>query len=325
MTMSRAQGIEIEGLQCMTARPFRFGLVATEAGSAEAWREKARRAEAIGYDILLVPDHIVGGRVGWAPALMAAAAATSTLRVGTNVLDNDFRHPAFVAQDVATLDMLTDGRFEFGIGAGWLLEDYTKTGIAWEAPGIRAGRMEEAVQIITQLLEGKTVTFTGKHYSIDELPPSVLPVQQPRPPLMIGAGGPRLSAFAARHADIFSVVFSSRREGGLELDFDAASVATKIARVREAAGDRFDQIELNTLLQGVFTADQRDVAANDFSAALDTPAETFFDSPYFLFGSPDEIADTLQRRREDLGISYYSVFDRHWEALDPVVKRLAGT
>jgi probable F420-dependent oxidoreductase len=306
-------------------RPFRFGLVVTEAVSAEAFREKARRAEALGYDILLVPDHITGGRVGWGPALMAAAAATTTLRVGTNVLDNDFRHPAFVAQDAATLDLLSGGRFELGIGAGWMLEDYTKSGIPWEAPGVRAGRMEEAVQIITQLLEGKTVTFAGKHYTIDELPPSVLPVQQPRPPLMIGAGGPRLSAFAARHADIFSVVFSSKREGGLALDFDSASVAAKIAHVREAAGNRFDQIELNTLLQGVFSATERDSAASDLSAALNTPGEVFFDSPYFLFGSTDEIADTLLRRRDDLGITYYSVFDRHWETLSPVVERLAGS
>ncbi len=309
----------------MNLRPFRFGLVATEAGSAEAWREKAQRAESVGYDILLVPDHIVGGRVGWAPALMAAAAATSRLRVGTNVLDNDFRHPAFVAQDAATLDMLTDGRFELGIGAGWMLEDYTTTGIPWEAPGVRAGRMEEAVTIITRLLEGETVTFHGQHYTINELPPSVVPVQQPRPPLMIGAGGPRMLAFAAEHAEIVSVVFTSRREGGLALDFDTASVAAKIDRVREAAGDRIDQIELNTLLQGVFSADQRDAAANDLSSALDTPADAFFDSPYFLFGSSDEIVETLQRRRQELGISYYSVFDRHWETLNPVVERLAGT
>jgi probable F420-dependent oxidoreductase len=308
----------------MTNQPFRFGLVAIEAGSAEVWREKAQRAEAIGYDILLVPDHIVGGRVGWAPALMAAAAATTRLRIGTNVLDNDFRHPAFVAQDAATLDLLSGGRFEFGIGAGWLLEDYTKTGISWDAPGVRAGRMEEAVEIIDGLLRGETVTFSGEHYTISDLPPSVLPVQQPRPPLMIGAGGPRMLAFAAQHADIVSVVFSSRREGGLALDFDTASVAAKIARVRDAAGNRFDQIEMNTLLQGVFTTDEREAAANDLSAALDTPVEAFFDSPYFLFGSPDEIAATLVQRREELGISYYSVFDRHWEAMSPVVERLAG-
>ena len=309
----------------MAQRPFRFGLVATEAGTAAAWREKAQRAEAIGYDILLVPDHIVGGRVGWAPALMAAAAATSRLRVGTNVIDNDFRHPAFVAQDAATLDLLTDGRFELGIGAGWMLEDYTTTGIPWDAPGVRAGRMEEAVEIITKLLAGETVTFSGQHYSIEALPPSILPVQQPRVPLMIGAGGPRMLAFAAQHADIVSVVFSSRREGGLALDFDTASVAAKIARVREAAGDRIDQVELNTLLQGVFSADERDSASEEWSAATEMPPAAFFDSPYFLFGSTEEIVATIQRRRDELGISYYSVFDRHWETLNPVVERLAGT
>jgi len=305
-------------------RPFRFGLVVTDIGSASAFRERAQQAEALGYNILLVPDHIVGGRAGWAPALMAAAAATTTLRVGTNVIDNDFRHPAFVAQDAATLDLLSEGRFELGIGAGWMREDYTTTGISWDAPGVRAGRMEEAVEIIIRLLRGETVTFSGTHYTVTDLPPSILPAQQPHVPLMIGAGGPRMLAFAAKHADIVSTVFTSRREGGLELDFDTASVAAKVERVRATAGERFDQIELNTLLQGVFTAELRDAAVNDLSAAMNTAPEVFFDSPYFLFGSPDEIADTLERRRDELGITYYSVFDRHWEALSPVVERLAG-
>jgi probable F420-dependent oxidoreductase len=305
-------------------RPFRFGLVAIDAPSAEAWREKARWAEALGYDILLVPDHIVGGRVGWAPALMAAAAVTSRLRVGTNVLDNDFRHPAFVAQDVATLDLLSDGRFEFGIGAGWLLEDYSTTGIAWDAPGIRAGRMEEAVAIINRLLEGETVTFAGQHYTINELPPSLLPVQQPRPPLMIGAGGPRMLAFAARHADIVSIVMSSRREGGLMMDINTATVAEKIARVREAAGERFDRIELNVLLQGVYVTNDRQAAAEELAVVWETPATMLLDSPYLLLGTVDEIVAILQQRREELGISYYSVFDRHSEAINPVVERLAG-
>lgn len=306
-------------------RPFRFGLVATEAGSAEEWREKARRAETLGYDILLVPDHIVGGRTGWAPALMAAAAATTRLRVGTNVLDNDFRHPAFVAQDAATLDLLSDGRFELGIGAGWMLEDYTRTGIPWDAPGVRSGRMEEAVAIITRLLEGETVTFSGQHYTIDELPPSLLPVQRPRPPLLIGAGGPRMLSFAARHADIVGVVMSSRREGGLVMDIDTAAVAGKIARIREAAGERFKQIELNVLLQGVHVTDDQQAVAEELGAAWETPAALLLNSPYLLFGTVDEVAATIQQRREQLGISYYSVFDRHSEALNPIVARLAGT
>ncbi len=309
----------------MTNRPFRFGLVATGATSAAAWREKAQCAESIGYDILLVPDHIGAGRVGWAPALMAAAAVTSRLRIGTFVLDNDFRHPAFVAQDSATLDLLSDGRFELGIGAGWMLEDYTRTGIPWDAPKIRAERMEEAVAIILPLLEGKSVTFAGTHYTIDDLTPDVRPAQIPRPPLMIGAGGPRMLAFAARHADIVSVVFTSKREGGLILDIDAATVAGKIQRVRKAAGDRVGDVEINILLQGVHATNDRQAVAEQLSSDWKTSAAALLDSPYLLFGTVDEIEETLRERRENLGISYIAVFDRHWEALNPVVERLAGT
>ncbi len=304
----------------MTQRPFRFGLSVIEPGSAEA-----RRAEALGYDILLVPDHIGNGRLGCGPALMAAAAVTSRLRIGTFVLDNDFRHPAIVAQDAATLDLLSDGRFELGLGAGWLLADYTCSGIPWDAPGVRAGRLEEAVEIITRLLEGETVTFAGRHYAIDDLPADPRPVQQPRPPIMLGVGGPRLLAFAARHAEIVSVVMSSRREGGLVMDMDTATVADKIALVRGAAGDRFAQLEINVLLQGVFVTDDPRAVAEEMSADWETPAVTLPDSPYLLFGTVDEIVDTLQQRREQLDISYITVFDRDWEALNPVVERLAGT
>jgi len=309
----------------MTQRPFRFGLAVIEPGSAEAWREKARRAEALGYDILLVPDHIGNGRLGWGPALMAAATVTSRLRIGTFVLDNDFRHPAIVAQDAATLDLLSDGRFELGLGAGWLLADYTPSGIPWDAPGVRAGRLEEAVAIITRLLEGETVTFAGRHYTIDDLPADPRPVQQPRPPIMLGVGGPRLLTFAARHADIVSVVMSSRREGGLVMDMDTATVAGKVALVRRAAGERFAQLELNVLLQGVFATDNPQAAAEELSSSWETPAATLLDSPYLLFGTVDEIVATLQQRRVQLGISYITVFDRDWDALNPVVERLAGT
>jgi probable F420-dependent oxidoreductase len=306
-------------------RPFRFGVVVMEALGREAWREQAKRAEGLGYDILLAPDHIGIGLPGWPAALMAAADATDRLRIGTYVLDNNFRHPAFVAQDAATLDLLSDGRFELGLGAGWQLDNYTRTGIPWEAPRVRAGRLEEAVAIVKGLLAGETVTFDGDHYQISELPGTPLPVQRPRPPLLIGGGGPRMLALAAREAEIVSVVMSSRQEGGLRLDIDTATVAGKIERVREAAGDRFEQIELNVLLQTVTTTDDRQAAAEALSAAWEIPTVMLLDSPYTLIGSVDEMVETLQRQRKELGITYVSVFERHWEAFNPVVERLAGT
>ena len=206
-----------------------------------------------------------------------------------------------------------------------MLEDYTRTGIPWEAPPVRAGRLEEAVPIIKGLLAGETVSFAGEHYQIDGLPGVPAAVQRPHIPLLIGAGGPRLLSFAAREADIVSVVMRARREGGLALDIDTAAVAAKITRIRSAAGDRLSQIELNVLLQGVFVTDDPQAAADELSQRWEIPAGSLLDSPYLLFGTVDEIVERHQQRRAQLGISYISVFDRDWAAFHPVVARLAGT
>lgn len=289
-----------------------------QAESGEAWRETARRVEALGFDVLLMPDHISSPLLSYAPALMVAADATTTLRVGPFVLDNNFRHPALVARDAATIDLLSDGRYELGIGGGWLPDNFQKTGVPFETAGIRAGRLEESVRIIKALLRGETVSFQGEHYTIDELPGFPKPVQQPLPILM-GAGGPRMLDFAAREADIIGVAPPALPEGGIKLAVEADSVERQIDRIRAAAGERFDDIELNILQQRVIVTDDRQAAAEELAGQWEKPAADLLESPHVLIGTHAQMADDLRQRRERFGFSYITVFERDLEAFAPVI------
>jgi len=324
----QASVLRMEG-QTMNHHPFRFGVQMWEAQSAAAWKEKARNAERLGYDILVIPDHFPapsGGSLGYAPALAAAAAATTRLRIGTNVLDNDFRHPALVASDAATLDLLSDGRFELGIGAGWDQGDYERSGIAFDRPGVRVQRLTESVQIIKRLFTGGPVAFSGEHFTINGLERYPKLVQQPHPPLLIGAAGPRLTAFAAREANIISVMARVVPPGvPIYTDLTAAGVEEKVRWIRQAAGERFDDIELNILMQRVIvTTDWRSAAETLSEQWHITPAETL-ESPFALIGTSEEMVEAIRARRERHGISYLTVFERDMEAFTPVVPHLTGS
>lgn len=294
----------------MSSRPFRFGIQFPRARSGREWKEIARRAEAYGYDVLLIPDHF-GGQ--WAPivALTAAADATTSLRVGTLVADNDFRHPLVLAKEAATLDVLSDGRFELGIGAGWAAADYRETGIPFDRAGVRVARLKEAVRLIKGAWEGEAFTFAGEHYHVEGYVGSPTPAQQPGPPLLIGSGAPRLLAYAAQEAAIVGICPRPLVDGsGLMPDeLTAAAVARKIEWIRDAAGDRIAEIELN---------------CNVFGVRLDGELS---DSPHYLTGPVDEIADRLREWRTELGISYYAMLGNLevLEAAAPLVELLAGT
>lgn len=309
-----------------TPRPFCFGVQMTQADSAAAWTAKAQRAEALGYNILHMPDHL-SGRLAWGPALATAAAATRTIRLGTFVLANDFRHPAFVAQEAATLDLLSGGRFELGIGAGWLGDDYRQSGIPLASPGVRVGRLEEAIQILKKLFGDEPVTFSGQHYTITELDGYPKPVQRPHPPFVIGGGGKRILEIAAREAATINLVPKSRPDGsGLDVaDSTTAAFDQKLAWVRDAAGDRFPEIELGILLQRLIVTDDIASAVEALShewAPL-TPDELRA-CPLVLAGSIAEIVETLQTRRQRWGLSSVVVFERDMESFAPIVSRLAG-
>ncbi len=308
----------------MALRPFRFGVTAPTVLSGPAWVERARRIEQLGYSIVHVPDHF-RDQLAPVPALTAAAMATTRLRVGSLVFSNDFRHPVVLAKEAATLDALSGGRFELGLGSGWLREEYDQAGISFDAPGTRIERLAEAVAIVKGLLAGERVTLSGRHYAIAGLEGRPRPIQRPHPPILIGGGGQRTLSLAAREASIVGLVPRARRDGGGldRADFGEAALSQKVEWVRAAAADRFEALELHALIQAVVVSDRR-TAAKQLASRFSVPSELLLESPYVLVGAVDEICETVRQRRERYGISYLTVFDRDLEAFAPVVARLAG-
>jgi probable F420-dependent oxidoreductase len=287
----------------------------------QEWLDLARKAEDLGYSTLLLPDHL-GQQLAPLPALLMAAAVTSRLRVGTIVLDNDFRHPVVLAKEAATIDLLTDGRFELGIGAGWMQADYQRAGLPFDPPGVRVARLAESVRILKAFFDAEgPLTFTGEFYRLDGLEP--FPRRRPR--LLIAGTRRRMLRLAAREADIVGLEdhqFAARATG--DPSPPIASCAEQVAIVREAAGARFPEIELNVFAARTEVTDQRAAAVERLSDQLGLSPAQIDASASFLLGSVDALVDRLQERRERLGVSYIMVFDRVMDAFAPVVARLAG-
>ncbi len=306
-------------------RAFRFGVQGRNMGPRQAWLESVRRVEDAGYSTYLVLDHFVRG-LDPVAALGAAAIATSTLRLGSMVFDNDFRHPAVLAKAAATIDVLSDGRLELGIGAGWLREEYEQTGISFDPPGLRIDRMIETVRFLKQVFTGDQVSFAGTHYTMTDLKMPPRPVQQPHPPLVIGGGSKRILSVAGQEADIVGLTTRALPDGRKDVaDMTAEAVHRKIGWVREAAGERFDDLELTMMVSDVVVTDDRMAAAERLAAAIGVTAAEVLASPLVLIGSADSMVEDLQRRREEFGLSYIVVVDTNMEKLAPVVTRLAGT
>ena len=306
---------------------FRFGIQTSRAPSREEWVDKVRRIEELGFSSLFIPDHF-NNQFAPIPALMAAADATSSLRLGTLVLDNDFRHPLVLAKELATLDVLSGGRVEAGLGAGWMVSDYEQSGMVYERPGVRISRLEEAVKIMKGLFAEGPFTFSGKHYSITNHEGTPKPVQKPHPPFLIGGGGKRVLTLAAREADIVGVNFSLA-EGvvnpAVAVTGSAAATAEKIAWIREAAGKRLDDLELNVTVFFSTVTDDRKAMAERIAPGFGLSPEDVLLSPHVVIGTVEQIVDDLQRRREEYGFSYIVFSGDVFEAMAPVVKRLAGT
>ena len=310
-------------------RPFRFGVSVHQSRSKEEWIATARKAESLGYSTLLVPDHL-GDQLAPVASLLMAAEATRTLRIGSFVFDNDFRHPVMLAKEAATLDLLSSGRLELGIGAGWLRAEYEQAGIPYDSAGVRISRMEEALQIIKGLFADGPLSFSGTYYKVNALEGYPKPVQRPYPPILIGGGGKRLLSIAAREATIVGFIPVARSDGsGPDLtDSTMEALAQKISWVRQAAGDRFDDLELNILVAEVIVTEDREQAAQfialTLASGVQVTAKQVLQVPYLLLGTVDQICEDLLARREQYGISYVTVFERSMEALAPVVARLVG-
>jgi probable F420-dependent oxidoreductase len=322
------------------SRPFRFGVLAMEAAassSRDAWVSYTRKVEDIGYSTLVMGEHIFFGELAPLPALMAAVDATTRLRVATHVLVNDFRNPVLLAQEVATLDLLAEGRFEFGIGAGWLAADYPAVGIPFAPAPTRVRRLEEAVSLLKRLFSDGPVTFEGAYYSVHDMNLTTKPRQRPHPPLYIGGGGKQVLSFAAREANIVGVSSKATVEGAQNLgDRTPQAFDEKVRWIREAAAERFAELELNTLIQQVRVTDNRHQAVEEILAAyasaplnviVNVPrtSEEILEAPYCLIGTVAQIVEQLQERRERYGISYITVWEGSAEALAPVIEQLAGT
>ena len=296
----------------MTGPPFRFGVVAALATTGEEWADRARRIESLGYSSLVMPD---GLRYTLAPlpALAFAAAATRALRVGTYVIANDFRNPVLLAKEAATLDVLSGGRFELGLGAGRpaAAEDNRMMGLGFDAGGVRVSRLTESLALLKALLAGEPATASGPYYAVAGAEISPRPAH--RPPILVAGNGRRLLSLAAREADIVALAVAPTAP--------EAAVAEKVGWLREAAGPRFDQLELNLNLMAVGDQVPRYMSVQ---MGLTAAALAASGSVAALMGTTDEMCATLLRRRESLGISYLMVGDELMEALAPVVERLAG-
>jgi probable F420-dependent oxidoreductase len=308
-------------------RPFRFGVQIQGADSAQQWRDKARKAEALGFDVLLMADHF-GAQFGIGPALAVAAEVTSTLRIGQLVLQNDLRHPALLAKDVATLDLLSNGRFELGIGAGGSYPpDFDWTGIPFDPAPIRVDRLSESITILKGLFSDGPFSFEGKHFRISEYDGMPKPAQRPYPPFLIGAGSPRMMTLAAQEANIVGLLPAMGPTGG-DFAIDEMTVPglkNKIEFVRDVAPDRFDQIEFNSLTQVLDVTDDRKSAIDRLSTEWEQDPDNWQESPFLLVGNAASIADDIRGYRETLGFTYFVLRDRMMDDFAPILTKLKGT
>jgi len=309
--------------------PFRFGIAYSgeDTASRASLVTLAQKIESLGYSSIQVPDHYINEAFPIA-AMMAIADAAPTLRVGTYVFNNDFRHPALLAKEMAALDLYTDGRLELGIGAGWNEPEYTMINLPFDPPAVRVRRLAESVQIIKAFFTQDVVNFIGEFYTVRDLPATPRSVQQPHPPIFIGGGGRQVLRLAATQADIVGIHLKVGEGSQASVDNRLASAyEQKIGWVREAAGDRFSQLELNILVSVTIT-DNPHQAAEELMQSRgwnDLTVDDVLAMPNIIIGDIPTIISTLQSRRDQYGLSYITLMGRELaEPFAPVVAALSG-
>ena len=316
--------------------PFRFAVQATNAAGAREWRDSARKVQDLGYSTLFLADHYLGPgparraartpRQDLAPiaAMATAAAVTETLRIGCRVFCVDYHVPAVLAKEAATLDLLSDGRLELGMGAGWSGVEYTAMGLEFDRPGRRISKLEEVIELIKAHFDGSELAFGGEFVNVHGYAGRPHPVQRPHPPIIIGGGGRRVLGLAAREADIVSisnVPFVESNDAGLSPHEEARR---RIGYVQAAAPERFDTLEVESSPYFTEITDDQDSALADLASRTQIPSEVLRDHPNVLIGSPAAVADVLLSRRDELGVNYVTVQQSQAEAFAPVVSRLRG-
>lgn len=313
-------------MTALPRRPFRFGVQASSTPDRASWVALAKRVESLGYATLTMPDHFTD-QLAPVPALMAAADATTTLRVGALVWDNDYKHPAVLAKELATIDVLSEGRLEIGIGAGWTRSDYDAVGMPYDPPGVRVDRFMEGIDVMKGCFSEGAFSYAGSHYTITNYDSLPLPVQRPWPPILIGGGGKRVLSIAARHADIVGIngTMTAGTVGAEALQsMTADAVDDKVAIVRDKATDRLDQIELSVRAFFVSITNDRAGTIDGLAGALQMPVEAVEATPFALIGTPKQLVDDLRQRRERWGFSYIVVGAEDVDAFAPVVAELTG-
>lgn len=310
----------------MPTRPFRFGVQVRHATDAQTWIDAGRRYEDLGYSVITMPDHF-DEQLAPIPALQALADATESIRIGALVFDNDYKHPVVLAKELATIDVLSQGRLEIGLGAGWMATDYLRSGIPYDSPGVRIDRMVEGLAVIRGAMSDGPCTFDGKYYRLDSYEGYPKPVQAPCPPILIGGGGPRMLRVAAREADIVGINATLTSGAVDHSTFDsmtAEAVDTKVAIVKEAAGARIADIEMNIRAFLVSVTDDVDAAMEGISAFTGSPVNMISASPFALVGPPSKLIEDLLARRERWGFSYVIVGPDEADDFAPVIAALDG-
>ncbi|MFA5775050.1 MAG: TIGR03621 family F420-dependent LLM class oxidoreductase [Ilumatobacteraceae bacterium] len=307
-------------------KPFRFGIQASAQPDKASWIDLAKRAEDRGFDVLTMPDHFTD-QLAPIPALMAAADNTTTLRVGALVWDNDYKHPVVLAKELATIDVLSGGRLEIGLGAGWMVSDYEQSGIVYDRPGVRIDRFIEGLDVIRGCMAADAFSYSGKHYTITNYNGLPKPIQAPCPPVLIGGGGKRVLTYAAQHADIIGIN-ATLTAGAVGPDvigtMTAAAVGEKVAIVSNAVGARANEIEMNIRAFMVNINEDATGSIERLAKAMNVEAQMIAETPFALIGPPSKLIEDLYARRERWGFSYIIVGGADIDSFAPVVAALRG-
>jgi probable F420-dependent oxidoreductase len=314
------------------ARPFRFGMQAARVNEPAEWLALARFAEDSGYSSLMIPDHL--GRLSTFPALMAAASATERIKLSTYVLNQDWRPPAILAQEAASVQLLTGGRLELGIGAGWAKHEYAQAGIQYDGARTRVERFGEYLHVVKGILNAQApFSFSGRFFQIDGFQPQ--PGYATPPPILVGGGSPRILGISGQLADIISISTRASADGRVDMpNIRLAAVENKLRFICEAAEDRFDDIELNMTVRDVRVTDDRRAAAcallDEWSRSRmlayveDVTVDDILSSPHEAIGTVQQIVEQFEVARERWGIAYLEVSSTDHEAIAPIMAALAG-